>query len=81
MQTGVYIFQTNSDICFFSFNFSFCKRILWLTTAQNMKFSIKDSFSKCDQVRRKLRISSHLLKKSLMENLTFCAVNGIKRLW
>ena len=37
-----------------------------------MKFSIKDFFSKCDQIRRKLRIWSYLLKKSLMEN--FCAV-------
>ena len=38
------------------------------------KFSIKDFFSKCDQIRRKLRIWSHLLKKSLMENLIFCAM-------
>ena len=30
-----------------------------------MKFSIKDFFSKYDQIRRKLRIQSHLLKKSL----------------
>ena len=37
-----------------------------------MKFSIKDFFSKCDQIRRKLRIWSHLLKKSLMENFIFC---------
>ena len=33
-----------------------------------MKFTIKDFFSKCDQIRRKLRIWSHLLKKSYMEN-------------
>ena len=39
-----------------------------------MKFSIKNFFSKCDQIRRKLRIWSHLLKKSLMENFIFCAV-------
>ena len=32
-----------------------------------MKFSIKDFFSKCDQIRS----SSHLLKKSLMENFIF----------
>ena len=31
-------------------------------------------FSKCDQIRRKLRIWSHLLKYSLVENLIFCAV-------
>ena len=43
--------------------------------AQEMEFSIKDSFSKCDQIRRKLRIWSHLLKKSLMENFIFCAVS------
>ena len=35
-----------------------------------MKFYIKDFFSKCDQIRRKL---SYLLKKSLMENFIFCA--------
>ena len=42
--------------------------------AQKMKFSIRDFFSKCDQIRRKLRIWSHLLKKCLMENFIFCAV-------
>ena len=44
------------------------------STAQKMKFSIKDFFSKCDQIRRKLRIWSHLLRESLMENFIFCAV-------
>ena len=33
-------------------------------TAQKMKFSIKDFFSKCFQIRRKLQIWSYLLKKS-----------------
>ena len=42
--------------------------------AQKMKFSIKDFFSKCDQIRSFLRIWSPLLKKSLMENFIFCAV-------
>ena len=37
-----------------------------------MKFLIKDFFSKYDQIRRNLRILSHLLKKSLMENFIFC---------
>ena len=32
-----------------------------------MKFSVKDFFSKCDQIRRKLRIWSHFL----------CSVSGI----
>ena len=39
-----------------------------------MKFSIKDFFSKCDQIYRKPRIWPHLLKKTLMENFIFCAV-------
>ena len=38
-----------------------------LLIAQKVKFSIMDFFSKCDQIHRKLRIWSHLLKKSLME--------------
>ena len=33
-----------------------------------MRFSIDDFFSKGDQIRRKLRVWSHLLKKSIMEN-------------
>ena len=40
-----------------------------------MKFPIKDFFGKYDQIRSFLRIWSHLLKKSLMENFIFCAVN------
>ena len=43
--------------------------------AQKIKFSIMDFFSKSDQIRRTLRICSHLLKKPLMENFVFCAVN------
>ena len=38
-------------------------------TAQKMKFSIKDFFSKCDP---------HLLKKSLMENFIFCVPDVLK---
>ena len=39
-----------------------------------MMFSIKNFFSKCDQIRGFLRIWSHLLKKYLMENFIFYAV-------
>ena len=45
-----------------------------LLYVQKVKFSITDFFSKCDQIRRKLRIWSHLLKKSLMGNFIFCSV-------
>ena len=45
------------------------------TTAQKKKFSIKDFFSKCNKICRRLCIYLHLLKKSLMENFIFCIVN------
>ena len=45
-----------------------------IDAAQQMKFFIKDFFSKCDQIRRKLPLWSNLLKKSIMENFFFFAV-------
>ena len=39
-----------------------------------MKFFIKDFFSRCDQIRRKLPIWSHLHEQSLMKNFIFCAL-------
>ena len=38
-----------------------------------MKFSIKDFFSKYDEIRTKLPVWSHLQKKYLIENI-LCAV-------
>ena len=49
-------------------------------TTQKMKFSIKDFFSKCDQIRRKLQIWSHLLKRYLFESFIFCALQ-VKGIW
>ena len=43
-------------------------------TAQKINFSNKDFLSKCDQIRSFLRVWSHLLKKSIMENFIFCVV-------
>ena len=43
---------------------------------KKMKFYIKDFFGKHDQIRSFLWIWSHLLLKSLMENLIFCAVES-----
>ena len=40
--------------------------------------SIKDFFSKCDQIRSFLWFWSHLLKKSLMEDFIFCAVEMVQ---
>ena len=51
-----------------------CLSHMKTSTAQKMKFSISDFFSKCDQIRSLLRIWSHLQKKSLMENFIFCRV-------
>ena len=39
-----------------------------------MKSSIKNFSSKSDQIRKKLRIWSHLMKKSLMQTFIFCTV-------
>ena len=44
------------------------------TLHKKMKFPTEDFFSKCDQIRRKLRVCSCLIKNSLMENFIFCAV-------
>ena len=45
-----------------------------LKSAQKMKSSTKDFFSKCDQISWQLPIRSNLLMKSLMENFIFGAV-------
>ena len=41
-------------------------------------FPLSISFGKCEQIRRKLRIYSHYLKKSVTENFIFCAVIAMK---
>ena len=46
-------------------------------TAQKVKFSIKNFFSKCDKIHRKSR--AWLLKKFLMENFIFCGVSIVYR--
>ena len=52
-------------------------------TAQEMKFSIKGFFSQCDRIRSFLRIWSHLLNKSLMENFinTINSSANLKRMF
>ena len=44
---------------------------------------LNDFFSKCEQIREYLKICSHLLKKFLMENITFCVVYKVNmwKLW
>ena len=48
--------------------------VLVANTAQKNEVFLNDFFSEYDQVSRKLRIWSHLLKKSLLENFIICAV-------
>ena len=64
--------------CLFLFFYFFQLPSNSLSMHKKMKSSIKDFFSKCDQILRKLWIWSHLLKKSLMENFIFlCSVLSI----
>ena len=54
--------------------------LITLQVSQKIMFSIKDFFSKFDQICNFLRIWSYLLKKSLMENFIFCeACNAVKK--
>ena len=43
-----------------------------------MKFSIRDFFRKCEQIRSFMRVWSYLLKKFFMKNFTFSAVTELK---
>ena len=52
----------------------FFETVTLTTTTEKMKFPIKDFFSKCDQIRKKLRSWLHLLKESLTENFIFSGV-------
>ena len=59
------------------------KELSWFTnssvkpiifTTQKMKFSFKDLFNKCEQIRSFMRICLPLLKKFLAEKFIFCAL-------
>ena len=50
------------------------EKIYLHNTVQKTEFSVKDLFSKCEQICSFLRIWSQLLKKSYPENFIFCAV-------
>ena len=71
-KSGDFQLKKGSFRLFLSAFSNFASSQPFLITAQKMKFSIKDFFSKCDQIRTFLRIWSHLLKKSLIENFVFC---------
>ena len=60
--------QTNGTRTFPKLFINICA---FVSTAQKMNFSIKNFFSRYDQILSFQRIWSHLLKKSLMENFIF----------
>ena len=76
-----YWYKCQLVVLLFYFNF---RSVTWVSSpdssAYKMKFSIKDFFSKCDQIRIFLWIWSHLLKKPLMEDFIFCAVSSFSRI-
>ena len=68
--------QIQKYLSFYIISSNFITFSLNLHYTKKMKFFIKDFFSRRDQIHRKLQLCSHLLKKSLIENLIFCAVLG-----
>ena len=56
----------------FSSSQQFSAYLLPQIKVQKIKFSVGNFFSKCEQIRIKLRIYSHLLNKSLTENFILC---------
>ena len=42
-----------------------------------MKFSVRDFFSKYDQILKKLQMWPHLMKKSIMKILIFCEMKHL----
>ena len=51
LEEAIWVFQTNCVICLFTSFILMSFTMLVPTTAQKMEFSIKDFFSKCDQIR------------------------------
>ena len=68
------LWQAYYQIVSITFLNEFIKLDVNMHCKKKMKFSIKDFFSKCCQIRSFLWIWSHLLKISLMKNFIFCAV-------
>ena len=62
-------------VIFFNKNVVFYQSLDHSSHCKKMQFSVTDFFSKCDQICRKRRIWSHLLKKSVIENSIFCAAS------
>ena len=73
MENFIFCVVENTILAYFTQCMFLLLKKLFSNTAQKVKFSIKNFFSKCDQI---LRIWSHVLKNSLTENLIFCAAEN-----
>ena len=76
IQHNVAIMRKKIQLHFISVSLScilnrLCFGVFIAYTAQKIKFSIKDLFSKCDQIRKKLESNP---QKSLKESFIVCAV-------
>ena len=58
--------------------FSISSSSILMTLHYTKKCFFKDIFCKCDHIRRKLRIWSHLRKEFLMKYFIFCAVTRVR---
>ena len=65
------IYTLESFQSLISINSQSFKKVVRVPLHKIMKFFMTDFFDKCNQIRRKLTICSHLLEKSVMENFIF----------
>ena len=73
-----------ADTLMFLYMLRFLKhcRIVRINTAQKMKFSIKDFFNKCDQIRSKLLLKESLITEGISNGKFhfLCSVNTLVQL-
>ena len=74
------IFHSSAKLLDIDEAFKSMHQSIMVKNCTKMKFSIMEFFSKCNQIHNFLLIWQHLLKKSLMENFSFCAVKN-EKLW
>ena len=77
---AIWNLKATKDFFFFEKKKKNNQRKCHASTTQKLKFSIKDFFGKCDQIRKSPRIWSYLPKKSLIGNVIFlqCMCSNIQ---
>ena len=77
LRVGIFLHQSSCQSCGLFWNNKVQRELSQTSyTAQKIEFFIKDLFSKCDQIRRKLKkhIYGRNPEEILNENFIFCAV-------